>query len=128
VPDAATAGLVRAFSPTALAFAGVVVATGLLASWLHLGSFAALWQSVYGRILLLKLALLVVVFGAGAYNWLRVRPALGAPPAAARLRRSAAVELATAAAVLAVTAALVSTPPPAEPAHPAREDAPAAHH
>lgn len=104
--------LINAFSPTALVFAGTVVATGLFTAWLQLGSVAALWQSAYGQTLLLKIALLSVVFGTGAYNWLKVKPTLGEKRAASRLRRSAWVELATGAAVLAVTAFLVATPTP----------------
>jgi putative copper export protein/methionine-rich copper-binding protein CopC len=106
------AALVNAFSPTALLFAGVVVATGVFAAWLQLGTVSALWESAYGRTLLLKLALLSVVFGTGAYNWLRVKPALGSEVAAGRLRRSAAVELGVGVVVLAVTAVLVATATP----------------
>lgn len=106
------AALVNAFSPTALLFAGTVVATGIFAAWLQLGTVSALWESAYGRTLLLKLALLSVVFGTGAYNWLRVKPALGSEVAAGRLRRSAALELAVGVVVLAVTAVLVATATP----------------
>lgn len=106
------AALINAFSPTALFFAGMVVATGVFAAWLQLGAVSALWQSAYGRTLLVKLALLSVVFGTGAYNWLKVKPALGSEAAAGRLRRSAMVELAVGVAVLAVTAVLVATSPP----------------
>lgn len=110
----AVADLVHAFSPTALLFAGLVVATGVFATWLHLGSVEGLWESGYGRTLLLKLAFLSIVFGTGAYNWLRVKPALGSEEAAHRLRRSAALELAVGVLVLGVTAALVATSPPME--------------
>jgi copper transport protein len=109
---AAVASLVNAFSPTALFFAGMVVSTGVFAAWLHLGSIPALWQSAYGRTLLLKLAVLSVVFGTGAYNFLRVKPTLGDPVSTQRLRRSAALELAVGVVVLAVTAVLVATSPP----------------
>lgn len=73
----AIAVLVHAFSPTALVFAALVTATGVLSAAFHLGSLADLWQSTYGRTLLLKLGVLSLVFGTGAYNWLRVQPALG---------------------------------------------------
>lgn len=108
----AVAALVNAFSPTALLFAGAVVATGVFAAWLHLGAVPALWESVYGRTLLLKLGVLSIVFGTGAYNWLKVKPALGDEVAAGRLRRSATLELAVGAVVLAVTAVLVATATP----------------
>lgn len=109
----AVARLITAFSPIALLFAGTVVATGILAAWLQLGAVSALWESAYGRTLLLKLGFLSVVFGTGAYNWLRVKPALGDAAAAARLRRSAALEVAVGVVVLAVTAILVATATPA---------------
>jgi copper transport protein len=112
---AAAAALINAFSPTALTFAGVVVATGVVSAWLHVGALSALWTTSYGRTLLLKLGIVSLVFGTGAYNWLKVRPALGHGPAAGRLRRSATLELAVALAVLAVTAVLVATPLPTDP-------------
>ena len=113
------AALINAFSPTALLFAGMVVATGVFAAWVQLGSVAQLWQSAYGRTLLVKLAVLSVVFGTGAYNWLKVRPALGDDIATHRLRRSAWLEVAVGIIVLAVTAVLVATPPPTEHDSPA---------
>ncbi|MDQ3696807.1 MAG: copper resistance protein CopC [Gemmatimonadota bacterium] len=106
----AVADLVNAFSPTALAFAGLAATTGVFAAWLHLGSVPALWQTPYGRTLLLKLAVISVVVATGAYNWRRVRPALGDVAGAARIRRSATVELAVGLLVLVVTAMLVATP------------------
>lgn len=108
----AVADLVNAFSPTALLFAGIVAATGVFAAWLHIGSFGALWTSSYGKLLLLKLAILALVAGTGAYNWLRVRPALGGVEGGARIRRSASAELLIGALVLLVTAILVATPTP----------------
>lgn len=74
----------------------------------------ALWQSRYGRTLLLKLAVLAGVAATGFYNWRRVRPALGDELGTARLRRSSAIELPIGLAVLLVTAVLVATPPPGD--------------
>jgi copper transport protein len=108
----AVADLINAYSPTALAFAALVALTGVVAGWIHVGSVAALWQSTYGWTLLVKLAILSVVAGTGAYNWRRVRPALGDVEGARRVRRSASVELAAGAVVLIVTAVLVATPTP----------------
>ena len=108
----AVADLINAFSPTALAFAGMVAASGLFAAWVHLGGIAPLWQSTYGRILLAKLAVLSVVALTGAYNWLRVRPALGTDDGAVRIRRSASVEVGAGVLVLILTAILVATPTP----------------
>ena len=108
----AVANLINGFSPTALVFAGLAGATGLLSAWLHLERLGNLWGSSYGRVLLLKLAVLSVVAATGAYNWLRVRPALGGPEGAARIRRSASIEVGVAVVVLLITAILVATPTP----------------
>ena len=108
----AVASIVNAFSPVALACAGIVLLTGLVTAWLRLGAIAPLWTTSYGRALLIKLALLLGVAATGAYNWLRVRPTLGTSDATARLRKSATAELAIGAAVIAVTAVLVALPTP----------------
>ncbi len=111
---AVIAGLVAEFSLTALVFASLLAITGVIAGWRNVGSWSGLWGSGYGQMLLAKLAVLSVAAGTGAYNWRRVLPALGTPVATARLRRSAAVELAAAVVVLCVTAVLVATPLPME--------------
>ena len=111
----AVADLINAFSPTALVFAGLVASTGLFAAWLHVGGFAALWQAKYGNLLLAKLTVLSVATLTGAYNWLRVKPTLGTIEAAARIRRSATVELVVTVVVVLITAVLVATPPPMAP-------------
>ncbi|MGQ0714218.1 MAG: copper resistance CopC/CopD family protein [Gemmatimonadaceae bacterium] len=108
----AVRGMVHAFSPMALAFAGLLAVTGVIAAVLHLGGWSALTGSDYGRLLLIKIGGLVLVVAAGAYNWLRLRPALDADRVGT-LRRTAGLELVLAFAVLVVTAWLVATPPPA---------------
>lgn len=109
---AAVADLFNAFSPTALTFAGMTMFTGVFAAWIHLGTVTALWQSQYGRILLLKLAILSITAGTGVYNWLRVKPSLGDETGVFRIRRTARAELAVGILVLIVTAILVATPTP----------------
>ena len=104
------AELVNAFSPTALMFAGLVTATGVFAAWMHLGALPALWQTTYGRTLLIKLALLSAMAFTGAYNWLRVKPTLGQAEGAVLIRRSATIEVIVGIIVLLVTAVLVATP------------------
>ena len=108
------AALVRTFSRAALVCAAVLIASGVVNAWLELGSIGALWSSAYGRTLLVKLALLLPVALLGAYNWRRVVPALEEANGAARLRRTATIELALAALVLLATAVLVATPTPLE--------------
>ena len=53
---AAAADFINAFSPVALVSAAVVGITGVVAAWLHLGSWHAFVASDYGRTLLIKLA------------------------------------------------------------------------
>ncbi|HEY9228937.1 MAG TPA: CopD family protein [Gemmatimonadaceae bacterium] len=52
------ASLVNTFSPVALTFAAIVLLTGVVSAGLRLGSVSALWESAYGRRLLVKLAVL----------------------------------------------------------------------
>ncbi|MDQ2768532.1 MAG: copper resistance protein CopC [Gemmatimonadota bacterium] len=110
----AVAALIYAFSPLALGFASLVAASGVVSASLHLEHLRALWQSDYGRVLLIKLGALSLVVLSGAYNWLRVRPTLGDARGAGRIRRSAIAELLIGAVVLAVTAILTATSTPAD--------------
>ena len=106
------ADLVNAFSPVALAFAGAAAATGAFSALVHIGRVIDLWETSYGQVLLLKLGVLSVVAGTGAYNWRKVRPTMGNEMAARRIGRSATVELLVAVVVLMVTAVLVALPTP----------------
>lgn len=108
----AVADLFNAFSPTALAFAGLVAMTGLYAAWIHVGGFASLWEAKYGKLLLAKLAVLGIMALTGAYNWLRVKPALGTIEGIGRIRRSARTEVLVGIVVLVITSVLVATPTP----------------
>jgi copper transport protein len=109
---AAFARMVRGFSPVALAGAATAGATGVVSSLFHLTSVTNLWGTWYGRMLVLKLALLGVVVLLGYVNWRRVLPVADTPDGTRRLRRNAAVELANGVVVLLVTAALVALPTP----------------
>lgn len=106
------ASMVNTFSPFALAAAGSAVLFGVITAWRHLKPLSALWTTPYGYALLVKLALVALVFGLGAWNWRRLRPRLGSESAATALRRSAWSELVAAGLVLLATAVLVSLPAP----------------
>jgi copper transport protein len=123
VADAGTPGglsllarLVNAFSPLALVFAGLVVASGVIAAWMRIGSFGALFHSTYGTVLLIKVGLVILVLAGGAFNWLRMRAELAhrerGGSAAGAFRRSAWFELTAGVLVIAVTAVLVATQTP----------------
>ncbi len=108
-PGARVAVLINKFSPLALTCGASVVATGLGASVLRLPRLDALWTSPYGVVLLLKLVFVVFLFGAGAWNWRRMKPRLAGDDAIAPLRSSASLELVLTGVVLALTAILVAT-------------------
>ena len=109
--------MVGRFSTIALWAAGFLVLTGVTTAYLHLGTLPALWTSVYGRTLIVKLCVVACVLTLGAYNNRRLMPSLGTDEAGARLRRSATFEIALAAVVLGITAVLVNLPAPAEHLH-----------
>lgn len=103
--------LVPAFSPVAIGAVALLVGTGSWAAWAHLPGLDSLWATGYGRLLLAKLALVVVVLALGAVNFRILTPRLGGEAGDAAMRRSATVELVVANLVLLVTAVLVRTSP-----------------
>jgi putative copper export protein len=107
-PGERVAGVINTFSPVALTCGGVVVATGLASSLMHLPTLATLWTSLYGVALLLKLFFVALLFAAGAWNWQRMKPRLTGENAIGPLRSSASLELVLGAVVLTITAILVA--------------------
>jgi putative copper export protein len=105
------ASLVNSFSPVALSSAAVVIVSGLVASWVHVDQLSDLWQTAYGRVLLLKLFLVAITFTIGAYNFRRVQPQLANEEGSARLKRSAAIELSVGFLILLVTGFLTGISP-----------------
>lgn len=108
----AVADLVNAFSPLALIGGALLASMGVVTAVRHLKRVDALWTTPYGWTFLVKLLLVLVVFALGAWNWRRMRPALGEERAAVLIQRSARAELCVATAVLVVTAVLVALPSP----------------
>ncbi|HZS61935.1 MAG TPA: CopD family protein [Gemmatimonadaceae bacterium] len=104
---------VRAFSPTALIAASTLAITGLWAAYVHVGTWAAVLGSSYGRTLCIKLVCVACVAAVGAYNWRWATPRLAAGHERA-MTNSARAELVFGALVLLVTAILVATPLPME--------------
>ncbi|MEJ1200833.1 MULTISPECIES: copper resistance CopC/CopD family protein [unclassified Streptomyces] len=66
--SSADAATVARFSRTAFASVTVLVVTGVYQSWRGLGSWPALTETTYGRLLLAKLAGVAVVLGAAAVS------------------------------------------------------------
>jgi putative copper resistance protein D len=104
--------LVEAFSPIALTGVGIAVVAGVVLSYQYVGSFSALLSSSYGTTLLIKVGMLALTAGLGAWNWRRVRPTLGEAGASARLYRSATLELIVGTLLLGATALLVGLEAP----------------
>jgi putative copper export protein/methionine-rich copper-binding protein CopC len=111
-PALALARVVDRFSPLALSAAVVVALSGVVNSLMHIGALSHLVDTGYGRILLAKLAAVLLVVGMGFYHWRVVRPRLGDVGHARRLRASIAAELLLATVVLLITAVLTGQPRP----------------
>ncbi len=105
----AVARALPGYSRVALAASAAVVASGTAAAALHLRTAGDLTGTGWGRLVLLKAALLLVLLACGAAHRARTLPAAvaGAPGAFLSLARG---ELLVLVAALAVAAALVRTP------------------
>lgn len=108
----AVAVMVSTFSPRALAMAGIGAVTGSFAALIHLPSVPSLWQTDYGRTLLVKVLLVGAAAAVGMWNWKRMKPGLEAGDPPAKMRRTAALELLVGALILLATAVLVAVPTP----------------
>ena len=103
--------LVPVFSRIALPAVVVLLLTGTLAAWMHLPSLSALITTSYGKTLIVKLALVLVVLLIGFLNWRRITPRLSDVHGPLAMRKSAALEILFAHAVLLATAVLTRTSP-----------------
>ncbi len=106
---------VPAFSSVAVVAVAAVLTAGVVNGYLEVGSWHGLWETTYGRVLLLKVGLVLPVLALGAFNNRVSVPRLrnGAASVVERRRflQSAVVELALLTAVVGVTAVLVAEPP-----------------
>lgn len=68
--------VVERFSLMAMVSVPIVFLTGLYQSWIHIGDFAALATTDYGKVLAVKLALFAVMLAIGAFNSLATKPLL----------------------------------------------------
>jgi len=132
---AATGEVLSRFSTAAAVAVVALAAAGLAMTYTEVGSLDDLVSSSYGRLVLVKVGLLVVVLALAAHNRFRLLPALAATaPAGARtgpgpalpdaptviddghrrrlLGRTVRAEAAVLAVVLGVTAVLVNVTPP----------------
>lgn len=110
------------FAVTGTVVVGLIVFTGLVNSWILVGfaNVGALFTTLYGQLLLAKLALFGGMLGLAAANRFRLTPALAASmpsgdhrQAVAALRRSLMSETLCAVVILALVAWLGTLAPPA---------------
>jgi copper transport protein len=117
------AGLVVAvprFSTVAFASVAALLGSGIAASVLHLPTLASLWDTSYGKAIIVKALLLAGAMLVGAVNLLRTTPRLRASVdaplvgagAAALLRRLVAGEVVLLSGAVLAAAVLSSLPPP----------------
>jgi putative copper resistance protein D len=109
------------FSTLSLSCVSVLIAGGLCNSWLLVGSIHALVTTLYGWLLLFKLALFGILLGFGACNRqaikTRASTAQTGPDFLHQLRRNAICEACLGAAVVVIVACLGMTPPAQLPLH-----------
>jgi copper transport protein len=114
------AGTLGRFSTVALLSVAALLIGGILQSLLLFTAVDDLWNSAYGRAVLIKSVIVAVLIGFGAVNRRRTLPALDREAAEGRspgrpgvsIRRAIRTEVALGAVALAVTGALAGYPPP----------------
>jgi len=116
----AASAITRRFSALSLLVVGVLAATGLVNSYFLVGSFRALIASGYGRLLMLKVFLFLIMIGLGAWNLLRLKPRFTFASersdqqraALHKLIRNVIAELCLGTLIVLIVGALGVTPPP----------------
>ncbi|WP_435769810.1 copper resistance CopC/CopD family protein [Nocardioides sp. SYSU DS0651] len=115
------AQLLARFSTLAAALVAVLAASGVVMGWRILGSWSGLVDTTYGRLLLVKVAIVLVVVAVAALNRFRLLPLVTDGPGhddrrrgTGLVRRAVTAEAALLVAVLAVTGFLAQKPPGGE--------------
>jgi copper transport protein len=104
--------IVQRFSAVAVPLVAALVLSGVALAVVQVGSLSALNGTAYGRVLLAKLAAVVLLLALAALNRFSLTPALATPGSERRLAWSIATEIALVAAILALAALWRFTPPP----------------
>ena len=113
------AQVVGLFSRLAIVVVALIIITGAIQSIVLVGSLPAFVETAHGRLVLAKIALMVLLLALGAYNQRRSLPRLRKLAegrqepgrAAAILRRAVAAEVALVLVVIGVTSVLVAASP-----------------
>jgi putative copper resistance protein D len=106
--------IITAFSPVALASAGMVVVAGTATLVIHVGTPSEVFSTSYGQVLLVKIALFAAAAGVGYANWRHVTPSLARGGQRSQFTRAAALELTLGIVAILATALLTSLPQPGE--------------
>jgi len=116
------------FSILGIVSVATLLVTGIVNTWYLAGSVAALTETDYGRLLVIKIALFFAMVGIAAVNRLRLTPQLvavadatAAQRARSALCRNATIEAALGAAIIAIVAVLGTLPPGSHANHTAAE-------
>ncbi len=112
--DARLRLLVPLVPQVALPGVALVLISGVIATVLKLTDVRELWLETWGRYVLVKTAIVLIVVALGATNWRRLGPRLALAEGVPALRKSLIIELLLALLVLLITAVLVVTPLPGE--------------
>ena len=112
------------FSILGIVSVGTLLVTGIVNTFYLVGSAPALLHTDYGRLLLIKIALFLLMVAIAAVNRFRLTPQLlqqgsiiASRDAFRQLRRNAAIEALAGAIVIAIVAALGTMPPAIHAAH-----------
>ena len=114
VPTTDTVTLVGRYSTLATITIVLVGLSGAALAWFEVGSLGAFTSTGYGRLLLVKIAVVAVIAALGAYNHFRLVPALArgkAKASLAQLRTTLTIEILALAVVVALTSVLVVVTP-----------------
>jgi copper resistance protein D len=109
--------VLRRFSTLSLCCVSVLIVSGISNSCLLVGSIHALFTTLYGRLLVIKLTLFAILIGFGVRNRFMVKTNLRSVPPVSdllpQLRRNVICEACLGAAVVVIVACLGVTPPSA---------------
>jgi copper transport protein len=104
------------FARLAPVLIALLLGAGIYLSILRLPAVRDLWETGYGRVLLVKLSLVSLALLWGAFHHFVVEPRINRPGVARRASRSLLGESAVAVSILLVAAVLVDSKPPPAPA------------
>ena len=101
------------FSFLGMASVGTITASGIVNAWMLVGSFRGLFDTEYGRLLMLKVLLFVIMLGYAAMNRLVLTPDLAVPTdddtrlaAMGRLTHNSKIEIAVGLTIFAIVGVL----------------------